>query len=258
MSVNISLSSIDTVDSESLLDSILDGSFQLQAEKDVPELLAELEKYGPQTDKEIYTPHTEAEKEHILNRLKRRHLIQTELKKYTYIPNYIDDVNTSSNDPGGEEFIHMVQSLADNIVSLNGISFYSPLWDVQVCIDLVFKHTGYKPEDSEALEEISYEIWKHAFGSLNRDVLSKIKDEIDADPGEHGDFDYFVETLKDVLDIFRTTDGERKIFSVTVEGEGTRIFEKTLEHKIKEHLKLKPIRLINPEGRGVYNSLLDD
>ena len=118
-----------------------------------------------------------------------------------------------------------------------------------MCVDLLFKQAGFKPEVTEALENVPFNTWCSVFNDLNRDLLMKIKDEVDAHQDEYGSFEDFVTIVKEIRDIQRGCDGINVLFSVTVEGEGDRSYEESLGAKIKEFLKSGPISPINLEGR---------
>ena len=253
MSVNITVRRTDKLKADALLDSILDGSFQAQAHKRIPELFEELEKYPPITDEEVYMPkfNTPEARQNISERIEKRTYLQTELKRYVRIPRHIDEVNKLRNTPESEDYYDWVRSLADDVVSLNSTDFYSPLWEVQVCVDLLFKYAGFKPEDTEALENVPFDAWCSVFNDLSRDLLMKVKDEVEANQDEYGSFEDFVTIIKEIRDIQRGCDGVSVLFSVTVEGEGDRSYEISLEERIKEFLKSRPIDPIDLKGKSI-------
>jgi len=253
MSVNITVRRIDKLKANALLDSILDGSFQAQAHKRIPDLFEELEKYPPITDEEMYMPrfNTPEARQSISERMDKRTSLRTEIERYAWIPSDIDGVNKLRNEPENEDFDDWVRSLAENVVSLNSTDFYSSLWEVQVCVDLLFKHAGFKPEETEALENVPFDTWCSVFNDLNRDLLMRAKDEIDANQDEYGSFEDFITIIKEIRDIQRDCDGINVLFSVTVEGEGDRSYEETLEARLKEFLKSRPIDPIDLKGRTI-------
>lgn len=253
MSVNISISRVDKVGADALMDAILDGSYQKAASERVPMLLDEIDNYPEISDEEIYKPefNTPDAKAAISKRLARREEIKAELKRYTWIPDHIDQVNTLRNNPENEDYESWVSALADDVISINSDSFHSPLWDVQVCIDLLFKHAGYAPEETEALEEVPFSKWSAVFNNLNKELLQNMKDEIDANPYDYGSFDECIDVLKEVRRIHKGCDGENILFSVMVEGDGNRLYQESLEARIKDHLKKGPIDSVDLRGRKV-------
>lgn len=253
MSVNITIRRIDKLKADALLDSILDGSFQTQAHKRIPEFFEELEKHPPMTDEEVYMPkfNTPEARQSISERMEKRTSLRTELERYAWIPSHIDEVNKLRNTPENEDYYDWVRLLADDVVSLNSTDFYSPLWEVQVCVDLLFKHAGYKPEHTEALENVPFDAWCSVFNDLNRDLLMRVKGEVDANQTEYGSFEDFITIIKEIRDIQRGCDGINVLFSVTVEGEGDRSYEISLEERIKELLKIRPIDPIDLKGRSI-------
>jgi hypothetical protein len=250
MSVNISISRIDKVGADALLGSILNGSFQADARKRIPELFKELEKYPAVTDEEVYAPEYNTPEARVVmgERGTRRAEIHKELRKYGWLPGHIDEANKLRNSPENEDYFDWVNAIVGDVVGLNSDSFFSPLWDVQVCIDLLFKHAGYKPEETESLEKVSFDTWNAVFNDLNKELLAKVKGETDRHPDEYGSFDDFLEVTKEIRRIQKQCDGVNTLFSVDVEGDGNKHYEESLAEKIKAHLKEKAIEPVDLQG----------
>lgn len=253
MSVTVTFRSIDKPKTEALLQSILDGTFQANAHKRIPELFEELEKYPHITDEEVYMPkfNTPEARRDIALRLEKRQNLLTELRRYAWIPDEIDRLNNLRNTPESEDFHNEINALIDTVIELNSTSFYSPYWEVQIFIDLLFKHAGFTPETTEDLEKISFSTWTQVFNNLNRDVLSKIMEDIDANPEEYGTFEYFVGIIKEIRAIHRACDGINTHFLVWVEGGEDIPRNLDLIDTIKKFLLNNEIAPIDLQGRSI-------
>ncbi len=253
MSVNISLSRIDKLATDALLDSILDGSFQANANKRIPELFDELEKYPPITDEEIFMPmHNTPEAITARSeRLGNRSRIKDELKLYGWLPGHIDHANELRHKPQDDEFTEWVNAIVADVVGLNSESFFSPLWDVQICVDLLFKHAGRPAGETDYLDKIPFASWCAVLNNIDKSQLQSIKDDIETNHEDYDSFDEFVETLKEIRSIQKSCDGENLLFSVEVEDEGNHHYEDSLAEKIKTHLKEGPLDPIHLQGRKI-------
>jgi len=250
MSLNITMSCIDKLKTETLLDSLFDGSFQIRAHKRIPELLEALEKYSPMTEEELYMPkfNTPEAKQIILERLNKRSMLLGELEPYAWIPDHIKGVNELKNAEKNEDYDDAVRSLVIDVVSLNSESAYFSAWEMELCADLLFKLIGLKQERDEYIEKISLKTWSRIFNNLSPDILTAIKNEIIANKDEYGIFEDFEQLTNDMRHIVGMCDDVNMLFSVTIEGEGVSQYETSLEERVKEFLKTKSIDPINIES----------
>lgn len=253
MSVNVTFCCTNKPETETLLQSILDGTFQAHAHKRIPEIFEELEKYPSITDEEVYMPkfNTPEARRDIALRLEKRQNLLTELRRHAWIPDEIDRLNNLRNTPESEDFNDQINTLIDTVSDLNSASFYSPYWEVQIFVDLLFKHAGFKPDTTEDLEKVSFSTWTQVFNTLNRDVLSKIKEEIDANPEEYETFEYFVGIIKEIRDIHRACDGINTHFLVSVEGGEDTPRDLALADTIKTFLLYNEIAPIDLQGKSI-------
>lgn len=254
MSVWITFLQANTEKVDKLFDSINGGSFQRDKTNRFLELKKELEKYPAQTSEEIYNPalNTPENKALIEQRMNEREQIKKELESLSILLRTIRDLIEYRDDE--MEFKNSVSVLALEIVKATGKSFSENLDDIEPYTDLIFKNSGLPKQTYENLGEIPFEVWQEIFKSLNKDVLSRIKEELEnSKKWFEGAFGVFVAVIKNIKEILQDCDQEKNIFIVQLENEETNNkYLLDLEQKIISSFEDKPFTDVSIENIPMF------